>query len=224
MICQNCRQDLSAEANFCPSCGHKISNPEPKIQNKHKRPDKSDLFSKPIAAYGALIVTSIIALVIVLLVLNSNKRDYKAEDAQNISSTTQDLIEKSKVIHEKLAQSPNSLQLNIDMGNVQFDLGNFGDAIPYYRKALSIDSGNVSVQIDLEICYFNLQDISTAIQEMNKALTIDPNHQKGLFNIGIMYHNIGEFEKTREYWNRLIDVYPEVMEAKRARELMKNLP
>ena len=39
----------------------------------------------------------------------------------------------------------------------------------------------------------------------------------------VIYYTIGEFDTAREYWGRLISINPELMEAKRAQDLLDNL-
>ena len=218
MICINCQHNLPENAKYCPQCGQQIRLSD-SISAKNE--DSSAPFSKPAHAYVLILSVAAIAILIVVLILDSNKR--KIEQDGNISTNTSELSEEIKVKLEKLTKDPESIQLNIEMGNLLFDSGEFDEAIPYYKNALVIDSMNIAVQIDLAVCYFNLRRINQAIVEMQKALKIDPNHPKALFNIGIIYYNIGEFETVREYWGRLISINPELMEAKRAQELLDNL-
>jgi tetratricopeptide (TPR) repeat protein len=122
---------------------------------------------------------------------------------------------------EKLAADPESVNLNIETGNLLFDIGRFDEAIPFYQRALGRDSLNIGVQIDLAVCFFNLRNSERAILEMKKALKIEPNHPKGLFNMGIIYYNLGEIEQVRKYWEILMVVHPDGVEAKKAAELLK---
>ncbi|MCK4559155.1 MAG: tetratricopeptide repeat protein [Calditrichia bacterium] len=218
MICINCKQTLPENAKYCSQCGHKIF-PTDNISEKNK--DNSASFLKPAHAYVLILSVVAIAILIVVLILDSNKG--KIEKDGNISTNTSELSEETKVQLEKLTKDPESIQLNIEIGNLLFDSGKFDEAILYYQKSLVKDSLNIALQIDLAVCYFNLRKIDRAIVEMKKALIIDPNHPKGLFNIGVIYYTLGEFETAREYWGQLISDDPEGMEAKRAQELLDNL-
>jgi tetratricopeptide (TPR) repeat protein len=219
MICINCQHSLPENSKFCPQCGQKVSISD--STKSIKKEEISTAFSKPANAYILVISAVAAAILIVVLILQSNQQ--KIENQKNISANTQDLSEEVKAKLEKLAVDPESAQLNIEMGNMLFDAGEFVKAIPFYQKSLTKDSENIAVQIDMAVCYFNLRKIDQAIIEMDKALKIDPNHPKGLFNMGIIYYNIGKFDKVREYWQRLIAINPELTEAKRAQELLMNL-
>ncbi len=218
MNCINCQQPLPKNAKFCPQCGQKKSLTD-NISEKNE--DNSKPFLKPAHGYAIILSAVVIALLIVVLILDSNQR--KIEQNRDISTNTSELTKEIEVQLEKLAKDPESIQLNIEMGNLLFDIGKFDQAIQYYQKSLVRDSLNIALQIDLAVCYFNLREIDQAIGEMKKALKIDPNHPKGLFNMGVIYYTIGEFDTAREYWGRLISINPELMETKRAQDLLDNL-
>jgi tetratricopeptide (TPR) repeat protein len=216
MKCTNCKTLLPQSAKFCPQCGYKVEPPDELPDGTNPKP-----LAKPIRAFSLIIAAVAIAMLIVILVLESNKPDTQSKE--KISTNTVDNSEEIQSQLEKLQQNPESVTLNIEMGNLLFDSDRYGEAVPYYQKSLSIDPKNISVQIDLAICYFNLQNLDRALVEMKKALDIDPNHPLGLFNMGIIYYNLGDNDKAREYWQRLIAINPELTEAKKAQELIKSL-
>ena len=217
MKCKNCQQSMPAKAKYCPECGHQIS----KSNSQQSAIASSNKLEKPAQAYILVIAAVAVAILIVILILDSNQKSI--EQNAVTSTNAQDFSNEIKVQLEKIKQDPNSIPLNIEMGNLLFDSGRFDEAIPFYQKVLSMDLKNIAVQIDLAVCFFNLRKIDQALLEMDKALKIDPNHPKGLFNMGIIYYNIGDFDKVREYWNRLISIHPELMESKRAMELLQNI-
>jgi tetratricopeptide (TPR) repeat protein len=222
MKCSKCRNPLSEEAKFCPECGHKVSHVNKSSTKTTNDPsDKTPTFSKPLHAFSLIIGAVAIALLIVFLIMISNRE--QIEEKKKISSNTEDLPAEVKVQLEELSANPQSISLNIEMGNTLFDLNRFNEAITFYQRALSLDSSNIEVQIDLAVCFFNLRKIDQALLEMEKALKIDPNHPKGLFNIGIIYYNLGKFDQVRKYWERLTAVHPQGMEARKAQELLENL-
>ena len=218
MKCTNCKRNIPKSAKYCPHCGYEIKR-SPNITVKDEvNPGK---LAKPVQAYSLIILAMAVAILIVMLILESNKPD--TENQNIISTNTPDNSEEIKAQLEKLIQNPESVSLNIEMGNLLFDSGRYEEAIPYYQKSLSLNPRNIAVQIDLAVCFFNLRNFDQAILEMKKALDIDQNHTLGLFNMGIIYYNMGDVDKAREYWQRLIAINPELKEAKRAQELMQNM-
>ena len=219
MNCTNCMSILPSDSKYCPQCGRQIDSTE-KHYSETSEGNKSK-FSKPSQAYILIFSAVAIAILIVVLILESNQDAIK--EKKEISSNTQEKSPEIEAQLEKLNQDPESGPLNIEMGNLLFDSGKFDQAIPFYQKALTKNSQDIAVQIDLAVCFFNMRMIDQAILEMGKALELDPNHPKGLFNMGIIYYNIGDFEKVNEYWLRLITNNPELTEALRARELLKKM-
>ena len=216
MKCTNCKRDVTKSAKYCPHCGHEIKL-LPKITDEvNPKP-----LAKPVQAYSLIIMAMALAILIVILILESNKPD--TENQGTISTSTLDNSDEIKAQLEKLKQNPESVSLNIEMGNLLFDSGRYEEAVPFYQKSLSLNPRNISVQIDLAVCFFNLRNSDQAILEMKKALDIDPNHPLGLFNMGIIYYNMGDVDKAREYWQRLIAINPELKESKKAQELMNTL-
>lgn len=219
MNCTHCQHSLPKGANFCPQCGEMVIKKD--TQQHLKKQESSTKIANPAQAYMLVVAALAIAILIVVFILDSNQKTI--EQNKNTSTNTRDLSGEINAQLEKIKQDPESVPLNIEMGNLLFDSGRFDEAIPFYQKALSSDSENISVQIDLAVCYFNLRKTDQAIMEMNKALKIDPNHSKGLFNMGIIYYNLGQFEKVREYWQRLIAIHPDLPETFKAQELLKSL-
>ena len=124
-------------------------------------------------------------MVIIFLILDSNR---KAE-TENMQTSTIPLENKAEIdaLRQKILEDPNDLSSNIQLGNLLFDVGDYGGALPYYAHAMHLDSLNISVRIDMAVCYYNIQNYPDAIENMKKALKLEPTHKKGLFNIGIMY-------------------------------------
>ena len=176
MNCKKCHTKLPASAKFCPQCGEKVV-----LAPKHssRKVPASSKESSPLVkksnAYTFILIAVIVAFVGIVLILNSNEKETIA-DNNKINSITLDNNDEIKVLSEKLSKDPESLRLNIEMGNVLFDAGQFNQSVSYYRKALTLDPSNISVQIDLGVCYFNMKDFQKAKEQFDLALSINPNH------------------------------------------------
>jgi len=220
--CINCQSELPNDAKYCPKCGQKVTVFDKSAKrDTHNKINKDKSFKNPLHALGLIIAAITVAIIIVMLILDSNQKT--KEEKESISTNALEIPEEVQVKLEKLAKNPDSIALNIEMGNILFDINRFGEAIPFYQKALSLDASNIGVQIDLAVCFFNLRNFDQAIVEMEKALEIDPIHPKGLFNMGIIYYNLNKPEDVRKYWNKLKVNHPQSMETKRAEELLQNL-
>ncbi len=218
MNCSKCSYFLPESAKFCPQCGSKVSPVDTSEESTYK---KSQFLDKPRNAYLLIALTSVVALVIVFLILESNQK--KDEVKVQSSANSLEITPEINALREKLSSNPDDLQSNIRMGNILFDAGDFAGAIPFYTHATHLDSLNIAIRIDMAVCYYNIQNFPIAIENMEKALELDPNHVKGLFNIGIMYSRTKEKEQARFYWEKLILLHPQSEESIRARQLLEGL-
>jgi len=219
MICASCGQILPENAKFCPHCGTKTAPAENKKGSAKKISD--GFFADSRRAWAFIALNVAVALLISYLILDSNIQRQTEKAA--ISGAASEIPAKIKALVEKLKQNPASPELNIQVGNQLFDIGNFSEASGYYQRALVTDSGNVAARIDLAVCFFNVENYDQAIKNMRIALRLAPDHQKGLFNMGVMYMAVGQQDSTQKYWKHLISAFPSSDEAKRARELMQNM-
>lgn len=217
MLCSNCSSSLPESAKFCPQCGTRIDPPDSEKQSS----TIAETLEKPRNAYGLIVLTSVLALIIVFLIMDSNQR--KDEVKEKTSSVPAEDTAEIKALREHLTANPDDLQSNIRMGNLMFDAGDFSGAIPFYTHAMHLDSLNIAIRIDLAVCYYNIQNTTVAIENMKKALELDPNHIKGLFNIGIMYAHLGDKQQARFYWEKLIGIEPSSNEGLRAMQMLESL-
>jgi tetratricopeptide (TPR) repeat protein len=181
----------------------------------------SGFFADSRKAYAFIVLNAAIALLISYFILDSNIQ--RQREISETSSAAPEIPDKVKVLIENLKQNPSSPELNIEVGNQLFDIGNYSEAAGYYQRALATDSANVAARIDLAVCFFNIENYSQAIKNMRIALKLSPDNHKGLFNMGVMYMTVGQQDSTRKYWNRLITAFPLSDEAKKAHELMQNM-
>lgn len=90
-------------------------------------------------------------------------------------------------IKADLAQDPKNVEKRVMMGNIYYDGGKFGEAIPYYEEALKLDPKNSDVLVDLGVCYRNTQRYDEALAKFDEALALDPGKKQALFNKVIVY-------------------------------------
>jgi len=169
--------------------------------------------------YAIIFITALLATLIVLIILASNEPPAKAlpDAAQSVK------MERLAALDASLANEPDNPVLNLEMGNKLFDIGNFREAIVYYKRVLHVDSAHLTARVDLGVCYFNLGMIDSALLEMRQSLKSDPNHLQGLFNIGVIYYNMGEITEAQRYWEKLIKQHAESNEAQVARQMLNNI-
>lgn len=112
-------------------------------------------------------------------------------------------------VMQKLTKDPNDAKLLIDAGNIYMRTHQFGDAIPYYRKALETDPKNYAVRADLASCLYFTGNPDGALAELQKSLTYSPRHPGTLLNVGIIEWK-GKHDATGAIatWQKLLKLNP----------------
>ena len=77
-------------------------------------------------------------------------------------------------------------------------------AIPYYEKALKINSKHFESTYRLGECYYLLKEDKKAIDYYEKALTIDSKHYESAYGLGNCYRNLNEYKKAIDYYEKAL--------------------
>ena len=184
-----------------------------------ERSNNSDLPETPRFFYLVISLAALAAMLFVIVILSSNQRPQQAIRPKSPPQETTRMQE----LRDALSDDPGNAQLNLEMGNLLFDAGNFRESIGYYKRVLDSDPVDIAARIDLGVSYFNLGMIDSALVEMRKSLEIEPDHVKGLFNIGVIYYNMGENKLAQKYWQKLISRHSGSQEAQIARQMLENI-
>ncbi len=190
--------------------------------------------SSKIDSYVILGGVFVLTLIIILLVLSSNRKtlNAKLEKVRNRSATSMEasaqqppmeVMQKIQGLKDAYQQNPHDLSTLVNLGNSYFDINRFNQAVFYYRKAIALKGDQPDVLIDLGISYFNLQHGDSAIYFVKKALEFSPNHLTGMYNLGIIYYNLKQKDKAIQTWQELIKKSPESREAQAAKQFINQI-
>ncbi|MEJ2368054.1 MAG: tetratricopeptide repeat protein [Acidobacteriota bacterium] len=147
--------------------------------------------------------------------LQAQINEMKAPQQQNPAPPPTDPAEtahRRQVITEALAAakaSPSDARPRIALGNTYYDMGNFAEAIVWYKEARRLAPKDTNVIVDLGVSYRNTGESAKAIQLFDEALQIDPAKKQALFNKVIVYANdLHNHAKALETLDRLEQLYP----------------
>ncbi len=224
MNCPECGTEILGGVNFCPNCGAKIK------ASKKTEKSKDSGFSR--TALTAIGTTFVFSIIVILMILNSNRKKLETKvflNSQKQSQSQSEMpanhpdMEKMRHIQEvkdQLKADPNNTELMVHLANNYFDIGRFDLAAIYYKQAVEHQVNRPEVLIDLGVSYFNLSKLDSALIFVNKALQKDPNHRLGLFNKGVIQYNMRQFAEAIATWDKLIRVHPESEEANTAKQFI----
>lgn len=105
--------------------------------------------------------------------------------------------------------APNNLTLVTELANKLYDAARYEEAIPYYRRVLTLEPRNVSVSTDLGTALFYTGQPDAAIAQFNQSLQIDPRHAQTLHNLVIVnLQGKKDVNAAKEALDRLKNVDP----------------
>ncbi|MBN8547652.1 MAG: tetratricopeptide repeat protein [Ignavibacteria bacterium] len=124
-------------------------------------------------------------------------------------------------LEKQLAESPDNLDVMLNLAHSYFDSGMFEKAVPLYKKYLEKKPNIPDVIVDLGVCYFNMQDLKQAEESFKKALTIDPKHQIAHLNMGVVSLSNNNKDEATKWLTKTIELDPNSNPAKQAQSILE---
>jgi len=93
----------------------------------------------------------------------------------------------------------------IDLANILFDTGNWGEAIVHYRSAARLDPERATTIVDMGVCYYNLSQFAAAESLFQHALKLDSRQVFAMFNLGIVAERQGRWKDAQTYYHRAME-------------------
>ncbi len=210
--CPRCSAPRTGQFKYCPECGanfealEKLQQPKPKKESARRRRWEWA------ALVGVVLLTAII-----FVIYTAAKDNIVPMQPQG---QTQPPQQQGLSAAMPLGDDLNSI---VQRGHQFMDAGQFGQAIPLYEKALSMDSLQPDVMVDLGACYHAVGDYNEATFQFLRALKQKPDHTIALFNMGVVAMTIADTASAKQWWNRFLEVAPDSPQAPTVRERLKNM-
>jgi hypothetical protein len=131
-----------------------------------------------------------------------------------IANASKPQLAEAESLATVLRRDSTQVDANVAFGNLYYDTGNFGDAIPYYRRALRKDPTLTDVRVDMGVSYNNTGDIGEAQRTLEEATRLSPEHAVAHFDLGVVYQTVGKNSEARaEYVKAKGLVHPPEMDS-----------
>ncbi|MEO5741427.1 MAG: tetratricopeptide repeat protein [Vicinamibacterales bacterium] len=136
------------------------------------------------------------------------------------------ILDDSKVqaLRNVVDRDPKNAAARAQLANLYYDAGRFTDAIKWYGESLAINPNDASVSTDLGVSYYYNNQPDLAIKQLEHSLKVDPKHTKALLNMGVVRaFGKQDLKGATEIWRRLIEIAPESIEGRQARQALESL-
>lgn len=89
-----------------------------------------------------------------------------------------------------------------------FDAKNFKESLPYFEKAVAIDSMFAFAWDNIGVCNRQMGNYDAAIVAYRKSLALDPEGITPLYNLPVVYRLKKDFENAIIEYKKIIKIYP----------------
>lgn len=108
----------------------------------------------------------------------------------------------------KNVYSDDSYEINLRLGWLEYNAGNFDESVKYYQKAISLKPYSEEAKLGL-IYPKNAQGKFTEIKEIcNKILEINPNNTTANYKLGLFYFYKKDYNTALRYFEKVLNLYP----------------
>lgn len=126
------------------------------------------------------------------------------EGGRTAATGNPQLLEQARQMEKILATDPTNYEHLVQMGNVQYDLGNFARATEFYEKARGIRDDSADVLTDLGVCYRETNNAAKALELFDRAAELKPEHWQSRFNaIIVRLFDLGDAKGAQEELDKL---------------------
>jgi len=133
-------------------------------------------------------------------------------------------MEKVKQLTSRIKENPKDFDSIVELGNINFDQKNYGDAVTLYKKALDIRPDALNIRTDMGTALFYMKRYDDAIATFQDSLRTNPNDAQTLFNLGVaMLHGKNDPQGALQYWEKLVATNPSHPQAAFVKEQIKKL-
>ncbi len=170
-----------------------------------------------------IVIVGVVVAVGVLLASFSGKG--------NATPTTQGVVDprqvdaRADVLQDRVRQNPRDSASLVELGNTYYDAKRWGEAIPWYEKALEIIPADTNVRTDLGTAYLYSGNPDKAKEIWLKVLEQEPNKVQTHFNLGIMYSSLTppDNDSAAREWETVIRLAPGSENARIAEDNLKRI-
>jgi len=236
--CPDCGAPNPAEAVLCTECSHPLDVPDsaqvarpveraksaPAETVRIERPDRPERPSPNVTSWGyhprglsggtsvPSWLWAAVGLGALVAVLLSAIQIARQPQPIAVPGASKPQLASAESLSVLLRADSTAAGPNVGLGNLFYDTGNFGEAVPFYRRALRKDPDLIDVRVDLGVSYHNLGKLELAQQELEEAVRRRPDHAVAQFDLAVVYQTMGRKEDARAHYlkARSLDTPPDM--------------
>ena len=121
-----------------------------------------------------------------------------------------DMSKELAELEQLSAKDPGNANYRTRIGNIYYDMDQYGKAAVYYKESLELNPRDPNVETDLAVCYHYLGENDKSLEILDKVLQYSPNFAQAMFNKGIvLISGKGDKKGGIAVWERLLREHPD---------------
>ena len=130
---------------------------------------------------------------------NAFARSYEIEKNKDFSSAANEL---------KKVYDQSSYEINLRLGWLSYNAGNFNESINYYSLAQKLKPYSEEARFGLILPKAALGLWNDVIDLYDQILEIHPNNTIAMYRLGLVYYERKNYDKALPLFSKVVDLYP----------------
>ncbi len=132
-------------------------------------------------------------------IINAFEKSYALEKKGEFKNAAKEL----KKVYE-----PNSYEINLRLGWLDYQAGLFTESSTYYKKAIDLMPYSEEAKFGLIYPKTALGKWDEVIELYNKILLNNPNNTVANYRLGLIYYGQKKYAKAYKYFEKVVNLYP----------------
>lgn len=106
-------------------------------------------------------------------------------------------------------QTPDDIDIYVNLGSAFYDKEDIANALQVYRNALDLEPENAKIHCNLGFLYWGKGDIDEALKEYELAIKYDKNYDIAYNNMGVIYlDDLGRVKQAADLFKKSVECNP----------------
>lgn len=155
-------------------------------------------------------IKQVLALSLLIGTLSVSGQDFKeikdAFQQSYIQEATGEVVAAATSL--KSVYSEKSYEINLRLGWLSYQSGNFTESMAYYNKAIDLMPYAIEPRFGVVYPGAAMGNWTVVMKQYEKILEISPNNSIAMHRLGLILYGKGEYEAAKKYFAKVVNLYP----------------
>ena len=114
----------------------------------------------------------------------------------------------SAITSLKTVYSEKSYEINLRLGWLSYQIGNFTESTAYYNKAIDLMPYAIEPRFGVVYPGAAMGNWTMVMTQYEKILEISPNNSIAMHRLGLILYGKEDYESARKYFEKVVNLYP----------------